>query len=195
MEDLEAIALAAYGRDPGRMNAEITARIGIKRCSTCRVWKRIDAFGVSRDKPDGRNNKCLDCQRDYYRDWHARPGNAAKQAGYTKALRERDPEATKEKRLRERCNRYNITTDQYREMLAAQNYGCAICGRTEEQNGRNFAIDHDHRCCPEGNRSCGECVRGLLCSPCNVAVGYFEQEDTRRACEAYVERHLGDGKA
>lgn len=189
-EDLEAIALAAYGRDPGHMNAAITAEIGIKRCGTCRTWKRLDSFGADKSRPDGHNSKCLECQRAYYSEWHAR--NAEKQAEYSREYRQRDPDRERERRLRERCNRYNITVERYRDLLAEQNHGCALCGRTEEQNGRNFAIDHDHRCCPEENRSCGKCVRGLLCSPCNVAVGYFEQEDTRRACEAYVERHLGD---
>lgn len=66
--------------------------------------------------------------------------------------------------------RFGITLDQYEVMLAAQNSGCAICGKTEAANGRMLAVDHDHACCP-GNQACGSCVRGLLCSPCNLHLG------------------------
>lgn len=46
-------------------------------------------------------------------------------------------------------------------------YGCSVCGRTDIR----LAIDHDHSCCPESGRSCGKCVRDLLCSNCNTILG------------------------
>jgi hypothetical protein len=30
-------------------------------------------------------------------------------------------------------------------------------------------VDHDHACCQKKNRSCGKCIRGLLCHTCNIA--------------------------
>lgn len=34
-------------------------------------------------------------------------------------------------------------------------------------------VDHDHACCP-GTRSCGLCVRGILCPTCNTRSGVVE---------------------
>lgn len=46
---------------------------------------------------------------------------------------------------------------------------CDICSRVRNEGERNFAVDHDHDCCP-GWKACGKCVRGVLCQPCNLAL-------------------------
>jgi len=72
---------------------------------------------------------------------------------------------------------YGISISRYEEMLAQQNGGCAICGGVNK-SGRPLAVDHDHGCCP-AQRTCGACVRGLLCSECNLGIGYFDDDLTR----------------
>lgn len=73
---------------------------------------------------------------------------------------------------------YGITAVQYQELLAAQGGVCAICGAEPGKDGNTFlCVDHDHSCCP-GPTSCGKCVRGLLCSKCNVAIGFFYDDVT-----------------
>lgn len=62
---------------------------------------------------------------------------------------------------------YNLTVERAVDYFERP---CAICGSRE-----NTHIDHDHACCP-GNQSCGECVRGTLCSACNLGLGAFRDD-------------------
>lgn len=76
--------------------------------------------------------------------------------------------------------RHGITIGQAERLLAGQGGRCAICPRPilldSPGNRTNVAcVDHDHRCCP-GNASCGKCVRGLLCTSCNTALGLFRDD-------------------
>ena len=53
--------------------------------------------------------------------------------------------------------------------LALVARGCGICGALD-----NLEIDHDHNHCGARQKSCGECVRGMLCPSHNMLVGYYE---------------------
>lgn len=66
--------------------------------------------------------------------------------------------------------KYGITLEQYHQMLEDQNYSCKICGLKESTYRKRLSIDHDHACCP-GVKSCGKCIRGLLCHQCNAGLG------------------------
>ncbi|MDO8302701.1 MAG: endonuclease VII domain-containing protein, partial [Sedimentisphaerales bacterium] len=66
----------------------------------------------------------------------------------------------KEERARDLAYNYGMTTEEYDEILTAQNGVCATCGRPP--NGKYLSIDHDH--------DTGK-VRGLLCDNCNRSLG------------------------
>ena len=68
-------------------------------------------------------------------------------------------------------NAYKITPEQVEEKRELQNNSCAICKAVF--TGTPY-IDHDHSCCPQSKKTCGKCVRGLLCRECNLGLGNFQ---------------------
>lgn len=81
--------------------------------------------------------------------------------------------------------KYGLTVEQRDALLAEQAGKCAICGTTEP-GAKGWAIDHDHACCAE-TKTCGECVRGILCGRCNLAIGLFDDDPGRlRDAAEYV---------
>ena len=69
--------------------------------------------------------------------------------------------------------KFRITLEQYEELLAEQEGGCAICGRPPRRV--SLHVDHDH--------GTGR-VRGLLCFSCNAALGYFGDDGDRLVAAA-----------
>lgn len=73
--------------------------------------------------------------------------------------------ASDRRRLTYVAKQYNLTPEQYAELTGRYSGMCWIC---RKRKGR--AVDHDHGCC-SGKTSCGKCVRGFLCTICNVFLG------------------------
>ena len=85
--------------------------------------------------------------------------------------------------------KYNITEEYYQELLKEQNYCCAICGTHQESLSVRLNVDHDHSCCL-GNFSCGNCIRGLLCRSCNMALGGFkDNENILKSALQYIKSY------
>ena len=114
-----------------------------------------------------------------------------KHALSTRASRERETFEQRAVRvLKYTLYNHRMTMEQYTALRLAQADRCGACkeplrfGET-----RAVTVDHDPRCCQyetlsSGRKkgspiSCGKCVRALLCSPCNRAIGFFERYPQR----------------
>ena len=77
--------------------------------------------------------------------------------------------------------RYGITPDDYDKMLAKQKGKCAACGSEDPKSRWGvFHVDHDHET--------GD-VRGLLCSPCNCALGFLQDDPVKvKKLLAYIRK-------
>lgn len=78
---------------------------------------------------------------------------------------------------------YRLTRFDYEALLASQGGACAICQGLP--GDKKLCVDHDHSCCP-GPRTCGGCVRGLLCVRCNVGLGKLEDYDWSHRATSYL---------
>jgi hypothetical protein len=87
------------------------------------------------------------------------------------------PESRKKSNRKYRIASYGLTQEQFASLLDAQQHACGMCHEVFE-DGQLIHVDHDHACCQRKNRSCGKCIRGLLCHVCNIALGYIEHRYT-----------------
>lgn len=154
---------------------------GHKSCSTCGVDKPVSDFHKDASKPDGLTTSCKPCNLARASKW------AAENPERRRSQQDRYRERVGKEELAARSRRsylgrnYNITPEQYDAMVDAQDGRCAIC--LQPPVGP-FHIDHDHSCCPT-TRSCGRCIRKLLCSKCNQAIGLLgdDADTVQRAVE------------
>lgn len=119
---------------------------GQKVCSGCGYTKPLTEFSPHRTSQGGVASRCRECGRDYYQ---------------TRVKADRD---------RRRLRYFGLSPEAFDALLKSQGGGCAICGRLELPPQQGWHIDHDHSCCPQ-RVTCGNCVRGILCQPCNVGIG------------------------
>lgn len=135
---------------------------GKKRCGRCGEVKPLDQFHRNRRNKDGTNNRCRPCAIAATKEWRqAHPDIKSHRRTETLAL-------------------YGLTPEEYAARLEAQDGRCALCRRLPKKN--LLAVDHDHET--------GE-VRGLLCTPCNSALGRWgDNEDGLRRVVAYLRGEL-----
>jgi hypothetical protein len=79
--------------------------------------------------------------------------------------------------------KYGLSMKDYEALVIKQNGLCAICQKPQSAAARNGAkllhVDH----CHATNK-----VRGLLCMPCNTALGHLDDAEWVRKATAYLAR-------
>lgn len=169
-------------------------------CNKCQLEKPYDKFVKNINFPDGIWVYCKDCHKQWrpktlpemkrtkthkecricrkmkvFYDYEA--GNT-KNHTYCSSCR-------KIKGFEANLERYGLTPEQYVEMETKQGGVCAVCKQPEKEKKR-LSIDHDHQCC-FGIKSCGKCVRGLVCTRCNKGMGVFgDNIDVLKAAVNYL---------
>lgn len=93
--------------------------------------------------------------------------------------RKENPDKVAEGNKKHRFYKYGLSDVAIAHLYASQDGKCAICQKLIDLDGK-WVIDHDH--------DTGD-VRGILCFPCNVALGQFQDSPAMlmRAIE-YLER-------
>lgn len=187
----------------------------MKSCFACGRSKPISEFQRRSRNKDGLDHVCRACDAARQRAYRARKGRTRQVGGRESVtcvrcgaveqrvitpgpgkrfcdgcLRERVNERSRSNHKASHLKRYGITPQQWADALARQSGRCAICLTTEPGGKwRQWAIDHDHQCCPTRN-ACGRCFRGLLCNGCNAGIGSLGDDPQRlRAAAAYLEQH------
>jgi len=117
----------------------------MKICNKCLKIKPFTEFYVGSAYKDGYRPTCKACVSLYYKKRNATADQKAKNREWSIK------------------RKYQISQEDYDSLLITQSDACKICGSTSSRRGdQPLVVDHCHQT--------GE-VRGLLCHPCNVAIG------------------------
>jgi hypothetical protein len=141
----------------------------------------LDNFYNEKGMKDGKRSECKTCRNAKI--YAERKRNPRAYNGYTARWRALNPDrqhATDIKR------NYGLPIEEYNRLLTEQECKCKICGRQHDpsiKRGRLY-VDHCHKG-PKARSGEKAKVRGLLCSACNSAIGYFEDniETLQKAIE------------
>lgn len=160
-----------------------------KKCRTCQNEKQLEEFGNETKGKYGKKGTCKQCHSKKYAARDEEWLSSRKQRGreYMKQRREEyTPEQKKIELISRRARveekpwlykskslmyRYNITIIQFWMILDEQEGKCKGCGTKPSEQDKPLFIDHDHKCCPDNIKTCGGCIRALLCDDCNKALG------------------------
>lgn len=147
--------------------------MAIKRCGKCKTWKSISLFSKNRSREDGLQDQCKICVKAYY----SVPERRAREK--IRVLPYRQSPATKERKWETHLKRkFDMTAEEYNDMLQDQDGVCAICFHTCS-TGSRLSVDHCHNTLEN---------RGLLCKSCNVGIGNFGDDVVNlRAAIDYLE--------
>ena len=152
--------------------------LGLRFCTKCKENKDPKFF----DFPRGGNSAiawcmgcrsmktCPKCTKSLPRNTHFQQLTTGKKRIHAYCL---DCDKKYQRSWRLGAN-YQLSSDEYEDLLSSQNGVCLLCG-----SSKRLVVDHDHET--------GK-VRGILCDLCNRGLGYFK--DSKEALLNAVE-YLG----
>ena len=166
--------------------------LDIKTCARCEVDKPNSEFHKTRGGRDGLQTICKDCHSKNNKSYYLLPPDSGPISTKTcvrckvvKNISEFSKSRTTKDGFMGNCRecdrsswlmkKYGISSIDYNQILSIQNGRCAICKRSKEENTIShrsgkflpLAVDHCHKT---------GIVRGLLCDPCNRAIGFMKED-------------------
>lgn len=164
-----------------------------KICSACKKRKPRSEFHRRGDRgPLSVVPRCKPCCASAHRKYMESEVAKARDRELHNAAYANDPEVRAKVTARTKKNapaqraatlkrQYGLTQVQWDAKLAVQGGVCAICKGAQSKGRKSFCTDHDHK---TGT------VRGLLCHPCNVAIGLLrDSADLAFAAACYLRQH------
>lgn len=169
----------------------------LKKCCHCKKELSLESFQKNVSAPDGLQYRCKECTRvasKACRDkrghlwlpaaerWKNRPENRERRNATTRARQAKRkleiPDKVREERRRwQLSTKYGLTPELKDALVKAQGSVCSIC--SSKIDAISCATDHNH---------VENFVRGMLCKPCNSALGLFKDNpDILRKAAEYLE--------
>ena len=144
-----------------------------KYCPKCKTDKELSKFNKDKYTKSGYHGWCKVCQVEKGRDYRNRPEikeqlnkqqnkRNVKRYNTDKDFRDMKKSVSRKYWLK---YQYGLSVDDYDELVEKQQGCCAICGVNQSDLNIRLIVDHNH--------TTGK-VRGLLCTTCNVRVGWYE---------------------
>lgn len=136
-----------------------------KECKTCKRILPISEFHTAKTTADRHSAHCKNCVLDRWKNWYTNDIELKRIKNTTRNHEYNKTDKGQENALRKRIGQYGLTLEEYAALIERSKGCCELCGEEDA-----YAIDHDH--------STG-LVRGLLCNPCNIALGTFKDDRSR----------------
>lgn len=168
----------------------------MKKCSKCNKELPVSEFWKDKYKKDGLRTACRTCNannKEYLRKYNQRTKeqrkeyrikNSEKLKKSAREWQKNNPDRVKLLKRKSNLKKYGLSIEDYDILLKLQGGSCAICNSVN-----NLQIDHDHKCCQDNARSCGNCVRGIICGNCNTMIANAKDDiEILKAAIDYLRR-------
>jgi superfamily II helicase len=132
-----------------------------KVCTKCKVEKFLSEFSKHSSAKYKRNSVCVKCDSKRVVEWQRNNKDRFRANQKKFANKESTKRYRKDWQLKKN---FNISIEEYERLVKKQKGKCGICKKED-----SLHVDHNH---------ISGAVRGLLCSPCNLALGLFKDDKT-----------------